>query len=75
MVKTSLLTVKAYYTVTTIKAECKGQRDRHRSMEWNSEIDPHKYAPLVLDKVAKAVQCRKNRAAFSTNGIKAIGHP
>lgn len=75
MVKTSLLNIKAYYTVTTIKTEHKGQRDRHRPTEQNSEIDPCKYAQLILDKGAKAVQCRKNRIAFSTNGIKAIRHP
>lgn len=77
MGRITLLNLKAYYTgiVTTIKTVFNWQRDRHRSMEQNSEIDPHKYAQLIFIKGTKAIQCRKNSITFQTNGIKAIGHP
>lgn len=75
MGRITLLNLKADYTgiVTTIKTVFNWQRDRHRSMEQNSEIDPHKYAQLIFNKGTKAIQHRKNSTTFQTNGIKAIG--
>ena len=36
-------------------------------------MDSHKYAQIISDKYAKAINGRK--VAFSSNGTGAIGHP
>lgn len=58
----SLLDFKTYIA-TVIKIMCYWQRNKHKD-KWNSienpDIDLHKYAKLIHDKGAKAIQWRQN---------------
>ena len=51
------------------------QRDRNTSQQDRTEapeVDSHKYAQIITDTDAKAINGRK--AAFSSNGTGTIGH-
>jgi len=51
------------------------ERQKHRSTGQNRspKVDSHKYAQIISDKYAKAINGKK--VAFSSNGIGAIGYP
>lgn len=76
MERTTLPSIKTYYVATMSETVWERQRDRHIeecNKTENPETDAHKYAELIFDICAKAIQWKKD--SLSINGAGATGQP